>query len=286
VNLSSGTRAGVVQILAQVNTQGRSIRSLPVSVAIHGGLPAQSHFSLGPARVNFPGLLAYGLTNDVSVVVGDKYANPVRPGTAVYFTTSNAVIEGSVLTNNQGRGTVKLISANPLPGDGIGVVTASTADDQQKAVTSQTGVIFSGYPRIQVTPGEAILGQIYQLRITDQNFNPLVQGTTIRVRAEGTKVKAVGHTNVELGDAVFSGGLTYDHVVRGPGITEFWFSVVPDLNRDEDGEPEVETVTISVRGGNGALEVVLLRGLTPVVLTDGAKMDTLGDGTIVIQAVE
>src|SRR5690606_34526798 len=52
VNLSSGLKAGVVQIVAEANVDGRMVRSLPVSIAIHGGLPDQEHFSLGPARFN------------------------------------------------------------------------------------------------------------------------------------------------------------------------------------------------------------------------------------------
>ncbi len=102
MNLSAGTTAGVVQVVAEATLDGRTIRSLPVSVAIHGGLPDQPHFSVGPEKFNFPGLTRYGLIDEVSVIVGDKYANPVRPGTAVYFTSSHGVIEGSVLTNGTG----------------------------------------------------------------------------------------------------------------------------------------------------------------------------------------
>jgi hypothetical protein len=83
VNLSSGTRAGVVQVVAETVVNNETVRSLPVSVAIHGGLPDQVHFSVGPERFNFPGLRRYGLENPVSIVVGDQYGNPVKPGTAV-----------------------------------------------------------------------------------------------------------------------------------------------------------------------------------------------------------
>ncbi len=257
VNLSSGTRAGVVQVVAEALVEGRRIRSLPVSVAIHGGLPEQLHFSLGPARYNFPGLRTFGIINPVSVVVGDKYGNPVKEGTAVYFTTTHGVIEGSVLTNKEGRGTVKLISANPLPSDGIGIITASTADENQNKVSDQIPVIFSGLPVVRIEPAVARLNQTYKLTITDGKGNPLVEGTVVSVRVEGTKVKATGNTQVVLDDTGFAGGMRYEHVRRGTGITEFMFRAVPDLRLDEEGEPAVETITVTVRGLNGSIEIVL-----------------------------
>jgi hypothetical protein len=257
VNLSSGSLAGVVQVVASTTVGGEEIRSLPVSVAIHGGHPDQTHFSLGPEKFNFPGLRHFGIENPISVIVGDEHGNPVKPGTAVYFTTDGGIVEGSVLTDDQGRGSATLISANPLPSDGIGVITASTADKNQQTVSSRTAVVFSGVPYVTVSPSTAMLGQTYTLTVQDQNGNPLVGGTQISVRVEGTKVKAVGNTSVLLDDTAFIGGLTYDHVLRGFGITEFSFRAVEDLILDEEGEPTVESITILVSGPNGSLEIVL-----------------------------
>lgn len=289
VNLSSGTRAGVVQVVAEADVAGGTIQSRPVSVAIHGGLPDQTHFSLGPDRFNFPGLRRYGLENAVAVVVGDRYGNPVKPGTAVYFTTDGGVIEGSVLTNNQGRGDVQLISANPLPDDGIAVITASTADENQEVVTSQTAVVMSGVPVVTVSPTTAALAQTYSLSVTDQNGNPLAGGTTISVRVEGTRVKAVGNTSVQLDDTAFLGGLTYDDVVRGSGITEFTFRAVEDLEIDEDGEPNVETITILVSGPNGAIEIVLGGDAeigTRMISEGEARVEQLNGSTARIHVLE
>lgn len=257
VNLSSGTRAGVVQVVAESTVGSRTIRSLPVSVAIHGGHPDQEHFSIGPEAFNFPGLRRYGIENPVAIVVGDEFGNPVKEGTAVYFTTDGGIIEGSATTNLQGQGSVLLISANPLPSDGVARITATTADKNQQVVSSQTAVVFSGFPVVDIEPSRATLGQLYSLRVMDGNGNPLVGGTQISVRVEGTKVKAVGNTNVRLDDTAFIGGLTYDHVARGAGITEFTFKAVEDLELDEDGEPTVESITILVSGPNGSLEIVL-----------------------------
>ncbi|QXD16970.1 hypothetical protein GQ464_008560 [Rhodocaloribacter litoris] len=284
VNLSSGTKAGVVQIVAETEVEGRTIRSLPVSVSIHGGLPDQTHFSIGPARFNFPGLNTFGLTNAISVIVGDKYGNPVKPGTAVYFSTTHGIIEGSTQTDAQGRGSVSLISANPLPADGVAVITATTADENQNEVIGQTPVVFSGIPVVIVHPDTAALNQEYSLTVTDQNGNPLAQGTVISVRVEGTKVKGVGHTGVTLDDTKFIGGMAYENILRGPGITEFTFRAVEDRTLDEDGTPTVEAITIRVSGPNGALEIVLTASGEAQTRTEGATVERLGADVVRVRA--
>ncbi len=289
VNLSSGTKAGAVQVIAEfTKPDGSVVRSKPVNVTIHGGLPHQDHFTLGPDRFNFPGLLRFGLTNPVSVLVGDKYANPVRPGTSVYLTSTHGVIEGSIETNNQGQGSVNLISGNPLPPDGIAIVEAETAgnidpnDNAEQRVTSRFPVVFSGFIVLDVAPAQAILGQTYLLRVTDQNGNPLAEGTQISVRAQGTKVKAVGNTAVTLDDTIIT-GFTYNDVVRGPGYTEFTFRVVEDLNIIETGSPTLEAVTIRVSGPNGSLEAVMTAGGVQA-RTAGAHLEALPDGRAIVQA--
>jgi len=257
VHLSSGTKAGVVQVVAEVTSNGKIIRSRPIVVSIHGGLPDQTHFSIGPSKFNFPGLLTYGLRNPIAVIVGDKYSNPVRLGTSVYFETTHGVIPGSINTDPDGEGEVDLISANPLPADGIALVTAHTANEDELEVSGSTPVVFSGSPFVSVSPGVALLDQTYELSVRDQNGNPLAEGTTVTVKVEGESVKAVGNTAVTLGDTIFSGGVTYDHVVRGFGITQFTFRAVQDIDPLFPTDPEVEAITILVAGPNGTIEIVL-----------------------------
>ena len=282
VNLSSGTKAGIVQIVAEADVDGRTIRSLPVAVSIHGGLPDQDHFSIGPGKFNFPGLTTFGLTNPISVIVGDKYSNPVKPGTSVSFSTTHGIIEGSTQTDDTGRGGVILISANPVPPDGIALITATTADENQQDVIGQTPVIFSGVPVITATQ----LDQTYNLTVTDPNGNPLAEGTVISVKAEGTKVKAVGNTSVILDDSAFLGGNAYENVLRGPGITEFTFVAVPDLTLDEEGSPEIESVTIKVSGPNGTLEIVLTTAGEAATRTEGATIERIGRDVIRVRAAD
>ncbi len=279
VFLSSGTRAGVVQIIAETTVEGRLIRSQPVAVTIHGGLPDQTHFTLGPQRRNFPGLNTFGLINPMSVILGDQYSYPVRIGSAVYFETTHGVIEGSVLTDDQGQGTVNLISANPLPGDGIAHIVARTANDQQEIVSDIIPVIFSGTPVMTVTPSTAIINQFYTFTVTDYNGNPLVQGTNITVAIGGSAVKVTGTTNRVLDDSAFSGGIDYVHVVRGPGITEFSFVVSEDIDPLDPQTPELDAISISTSGGNGSLEIVLSGVGEPFSDTDGVSRLRMADGS-------
>ncbi len=278
VSLASGTKAGVVQILAESTVNGRVLRSQPVAMTIHGGLPDQAHFSLGPQRRNFPGLNAFGLNNLMSVIVGDKYSNPVRQGTAVYFDTSHGVIEGSTNTNQTGQGSANLMSANPLPANGIVHVRAFTANDQQNAVSSLTPVVFSGTPVITVNPGTAALNQTYNYSVTDYNGNPLVEGTRISVEVQGTAVKAVGHTSITLDDTAFMGGVDYEHVVRGSGITEFTFRIVENIDPLNPEVPSVEVITIKSSGGNGTLEIVMGASGAPYSRTANTEVHQASNG--------
>lgn len=282
MHISSGTRAGVVQVIAETDVAGRTVRSQPVALTIHGGHPDQTHFSLGPVRRNFPGLNVTGLTNAMSVIVGDRYSNPVRTGTSVYFNTTHGVIGGSLQTDESGRGSVELTSANPLPLDGIAQITATTVDDTQAEVRATTPVVFSGTPVLTVTPGSAILNQSYTLTVTDYNGNPLVAGTSISVEAEGTAIKTAGNTDVTLSETAFSGGLNYEHVVRGPGITEFTFFVIEDteaIDPENPVTPSVSAITITVSGENGNLEIVLGAGGQPALLvSDNAELSKTGSG--------
>jgi hypothetical protein len=283
VHLSSGTKAGVVQVVASAEVEGRTIRSKPVSVTIHGGLPDQAHFTVAPDQINFPGLTRYGLTNQVVAIVGDQYGNPVKPGTAVYFTTTHGVIEGSITTDDRGRGSVEITSANPLPEDGIAHVDATTADRGEGKVEGSTPIVFSGEPVIEVAPTTLSLGSWYDLTVVDPNGNPLAPETNITVTVEGSQVKAVGHTNVTLGQTTFSGGTEYEHVNRGEGITEFRFRAVEDPDPTVEGGPSLESIRIAVTGPNGSLALVI-GGAGAKSVTKGASLEQLETGGVRVEA--
>lgn len=322
VNVASGKTAGVVQVVAETEkADGTPIRSKPVGLTIYGGLPNKCHFTVTAEQSNFAGLLDYGLTNTITAIVGDKYGNPVIPGTSVFFSTNTGIIEGSMQTGDGGTGSVTLTSAQPEPSDGVGTIRAETVgtDDVNTIVDpdncpdpAQTGnenriietvpVVFSGRPQVKIEPDSAQLNETYQLTIQDaENGSPLAPGTSINVEAEGTKVQATGNTEVTLDDTNIrdenGDGFGSEDVEKGEGITEFTFRVVEDnSNENESGTPSVESITISISGPNGDLEVVLTpsgRGATStakssqtVEASEGATVQTTASGTAIVRAPE
>ncbi len=251
VNVVSGTKAGVVQIVAESFVGNRTLRSSPVVVVIHGGLPDSAHFSIAPEKLNFPGYNIFGLTNKITAYVGDKYGNPVKPGTAVYFTTTGGIIEGSVLTDNRGQGSVNLISAEPRPvhptlGPGYAVITATTADENQRTIKAETIVLFSGVPQITVSPTNFDIpnlgSQVFNYTVSDQNGNPLAGGTTIKVLIDGKDIRALGDLDVTIPDT------------RDRSWTRFSFAV-QDTTADTTSRPVL--IRISTTGPNGSATVNL-----------------------------
>lgn len=99
VTLNSGTIAGNAQIIAEINTDNGVIRSKPVLVVIYGGLPDSNHFHVASEKLNYPQLGIVGYEIAFTAFVGDKYSNPVRPNTSVYFNTTSGIIDGSNLTD-------------------------------------------------------------------------------------------------------------------------------------------------------------------------------------------
>jgi hypothetical protein len=246
VNLTSGTKAGAVQIIAEVDLGARMISSLPVGVTIHGGLPDLTHFSIAPLKSNFPGYNIYGLHNPIVAFVGDKYANPVRKETAVYFTSTGGIIEGSTLTNVEGIGEVNLISAAPKPthpslGAGFATITASTVNDNSTVISKQTIVLFSGIPQVSISPASINIpnggSQSFSYYVGDQNGNPLAGGQTISVSVEGENVKSQGDVSLTLPDT------------QSASWTQFYF-LVYDTETDTVNVKPV-TVRVETSGPNG-----------------------------------
>lgn len=209
VNLTSGFKAGVVQVIAEITkTGGVKISSLPVPISIHGGLPDSVHFTIATDLYNIPGW-SYIITAPILAYVGDKFSNPVRPLTSVYFKTTGGIISGSALTNEEGVGSVNLITSAPNPvhhvfGPGFATITASTADEYQNTISKQMIVLFSGVPIIELDPQTIDVphqgSQSFNYIVWDQNQNPLSKGTNISVTVEGENVKVLGDTQISLPD--------------------------------------------------------------------------------------
>jgi hypothetical protein len=245
VFLTSGLRAGVVQIFATINIDNKVIYSQPVSYTIHGGLPDDAHFSIAPEYVNIPGFNISGVIDNISAYVGDKYGNPVRPNTSVYFTTDGGIIEGSAQTDELGIGTVRLVSADPRPvhqllGPGVATVTGKTADENGITITDDILVLFSGYPVLTITPTTFDVPnngtQTFFYEVMDQHGNPLSSGTSISVTVNGKDLETGGDESVQLPDT------------QSKAWTQFSFTIT-----DTDTVPKSRAVNIKVTadGPNG-----------------------------------
>ncbi|MCR9132025.1 MAG: carboxypeptidase regulatory-like domain-containing protein [bacterium] len=258
-NLYSGTKSGVVQIQAEIVREdiGLTIRSRPIAVTIHGGFPDADHFSLAPSKYNFEGYSINGRTNEITAILGDEFSNPVKPGTAVYFSTTGGVIEGSAQgnTNNQGFASVQLISGarrpndsqtidgTPFPRDGLATITASTVDKDNQLIEKSVNVVFStSAATISANPTTFDLapggGDTFTYTVTDLNGNPMAAGTTISVDA-GEGIELTGDVNLTLGNYIFP----------GPGATEFTFSI-RDID-DDSNEPADLSINITVVSPSG-----------------------------------
>lgn len=253
VNITSGTKAGSIQIYGVFTSNGKTIYSMPVALSIFGGLPDYNHFSVAPTAVNFPGFNIYGLTDAISAYVGDKYGNPARPGTSVYFTTTGGIIGGSANTSSMGIGSVALLSAAPQPvdatyGTGFATITATTADENKNTISTSTLVLFSGVAQIiNVSPTTFNIpnggSQSFNYTVCDQNLNPLSGGTAINVTLNGPDVASQGDVQVSLPDT------------QSKSWTHFSF-LVYDSNDTTNVEKPV-TIVISVAGPNGSAKTTL-----------------------------
>ncbi len=248
--LNSGIIAGAVQIQAWFEVQDSVIRTTPIRIAIYGGLPDAGHFSLAMERVNIAGRVHFGIIDHVTAFVGDKYSNPVAPGTAVYFSTDYGIVEGAAVTDEMGRAVVRYISAQPLPPDPVNnpfaIITARTYSDTlgQKTLTAQTDVLLSAATAgIEITPSTFTYDNTntpvhFDYRVHDIYGYPVVGNSVISVSA--TDGSLYGDVNIKLRDTQ----------VIGAGTTDFSFTWAPGDSLDA---PEVY-ISVSVQtpqDGNG-----------------------------------
>jgi len=234
--LNSGTVAGVVQMLASVEVEGKTIRMMPIRMAIYGGLPDNDHFSVALEKVNIAGQVRFGLIDHVTAFVGDKYSNPVAPGTAVYFSSDYCIVDGSAITDEMGRATVQFMSAGPLPpnppANPFAHIEAVTYTDTlgKKEISTAANLLLSGPTApIQVNPtnfeynNSTNASESFTYTVTDIWGYPLVGDTEIKVTTTGGVL--YGDTDIKLIDTQSS----------VPGTTEFSFvwTTGDDLQDDQ-----------------------------------------------------
>jgi hypothetical protein len=140
VTLTSGERALSEQVTAQVTTVTTTLitRSNPVSIL--GGPPSQPNLSLAHRLANISGRVTFGIQDQITAFVADRFGNPVPPGTAVNFTTKGGAIGNPTTTNTLGQATATLISQQPIEDNGIVATLATTNGERPFIDANGSGV--------------------------------------------------------------------------------------------------------------------------------------------------
>lgn len=122
ISLSSGTVSGNVRVEAEViDDQGFPVLAIASELLIHSGEAymedvndlSTTHLTIAGGRLNIWATLD---TTRISLMVVDKYNNPVQQGTALYLTTSGGGINThTAYTNEYGKASVVLTAGNPQP---------------------------------------------------------------------------------------------------------------------------------------------------------------------------
>ncbi|MBI4546759.1 MAG: Ig-like domain-containing protein [Ignavibacteriae bacterium] len=267
--VNSGTVSGVLQFIAKLRREsdGATLQSTPVLVTVHAGLPAQSHFTIGATQLNFAGYDWLGRTNTITVQVGDKYSNPVKLNTAVYFNTTGGVVTASGFTDASSHASATLYSGNPLPvlpalgafpalyGDGTGYcyVRAYTLGEGGVNVSDSILILMSGraqisidtfFTNLHVDSGECV---DVPITISDRFGNPLSPGTSIITQLEFSPPEG---SNWSITASGLPRDPLDDYLTRGPGRTNFTLRI---CDGTPGGTPEriPFVVTIRVTSPNG-----------------------------------
>ncbi len=257
--LNTGTVAGVIQIEASADVNGNTIRALPIRMSIYGGLPDEEHFSLVASRANIAGRVHYGILDKVTAYVGDKYSNPVAPGTAVYFSSDYGIVEGSAVTDEMGRATLNFMSASPLPPNPVqnpfAHIYATTYSDTLGTKEIQTGtqVLLSARTApIVITPttftytveNKAIA---FNYTVSDIYGYPIIGESSIQVNA--TDGSLYGDISIRMPDTQISGaGTTEFGFVWAPGDSlkapQVYINVVVSTPEDGNGYQSASVVGV------------------------------------------
>ncbi len=252
VTLNTGTIAGVAQVIAEFTINSVVVRSEPVIMAIYGGFPDPNHFGVASDKLNYPEFGVIGYPVAFTAFVGDKYSNPVRPGTSVYFATTSGIIGGSNVTDESGRATVTLLT-QPYPdlevyGRGFFRVTASTIDENNNNIQTSTVRLLSGLPVISVDSSTFNLqngeSQLFNYTVSDENDNPLSEGQLITVKVSKGDLEVTGDIDISMLD-------TQDKV-----FTMFTFTAIdskPDTTQVQQAIIDIETI-----GPNGEKKVSII----------------------------
>ncbi len=257
-NVFAGNTAGNLKVEARIVREdiGLTIKSSPILLTIHGGFPNIDQFSIAASIFNFEAWSINGNRNQITVIVGDKFSNPVKPDTPVYFNTTGGIIQGSGTTDSDGQIQVDLISGDPRPSGGYATIRAQTFNENDAPIEREIQVLFSGPPsrnNIDISPSTFNIGpngsETFTMRTTDINGNPLPFNTSIDViPPDGMTVD--GDVNITVPNTLSP----------GEGVTDFTFTA-----RDSD-DTSNESQDVSIR-----IEVETPGGFTATRTIQGRK---------------
>lgn len=250
---NSGIRSGVVQVVATANVLGQTISVASGRLTISGGFPDPTKVSATLSRVNMPGIARSGPVGSLTVQVGDRFGNPVQPGTALSFSTTGGLIQSVAQTDASGLATVVLQGGLPTPSDptlgpGYGIITLQTVGEGGTAISKAIPFLFSGAPRVtlQNVPTDTVKifdGSSFDIDYTvaDVNGNPVSGGHTVSVTVAGQ-----GAAGITLSGDV---NLTTIDTQDKANFTRYRFRVADAVT---NGGPSGELAfTITVTGESG-----------------------------------
>lgn len=247
--LNSGFKAGVVQVIATFDPGTGPIISLPTPIAIHGGHPDAAHFTI-TSTLNIAGLVSIREAN-ITAILGDKFSNIIRPGTAVSFRTSAGIIEGSDITDENGRASVTHTTVNPPPElarKGFVTLTAETKDKDGISIFAIDSILWSGHTLVEMEGASTFAivdgGNVtLTVRVSDVEFgNPLEGGSTVDISA------TIGSIS---GSAVIP-----DTQIQGINTTLFDFTLRDDDPGDTDpAAPSTVSILVTSPNGDFKLEI-------------------------------
>ncbi len=153
--LTAGTRATVVQVTAEAG----STVAISTPVTIIGGLPVQGRISAGVQFLNIAGNVTHGLVDPITVLMSDRFSNPVAPGTALSLQSLGGAVSIPSPSDNNGVVTANLIAEAPtnpsdlngVPTGGVVTILAFTYGETPFIDLNNTGVWQAGDPVIAVS---------------------------------------------------------------------------------------------------------------------------------------
>jgi len=170
--VTSGIQATTVRVVATVVTNpGVSAQSTAVSIL--GAPPAYNHFSIAAKQLNIQGRVTFGLSDQISAYVNDRFGNAVPPGTAVSFVTNAASVVSPTTTDASGVATATLVTEGVVPPTGIVTVMAFTHGEESFKDNNGDG-IFDCAPGFNAPPCPPAPGPQADVILTDDIPEPFI----------------------------------------------------------------------------------------------------------------